>query len=85
MSQDRYYEVDVMLHVTNCPHRIQGGQKYLDGSYGCKNVTGANCHSRQFIGWTDSVGQIVAWSVCWWTDRLGTIPYSVRKSKQKDK
>ncbi len=36
------------------------------------NVTGAHCHSRRFIGWTDSVGRIVAWSVCRWTDRLGT-------------
>jgi hypothetical protein len=47
-------------------------KKYLDGSYRCKNVTGAHCHSRRFVGWTDSVGRIVAWSVCRWTDRLGT-------------
>jgi hypothetical protein len=45
-------------------------EKYLDRSYSCKNVTGANCHSRQFIGWTDGVGQNVAgWSVCGWTHR----------------
>jgi hypothetical protein len=50
-------------------------EKYLDGSYRCKkkNVAGANCHSRRFVGWTDSVGRIAAWSVCRWTDRLGTL------------
>jgi hypothetical protein len=47
-------------------------KKYLDRSYRCKNVTGVHCHSRRFVGWTDSVGRIVAWSVYRWTDRLGT-------------
>jgi hypothetical protein len=32
-----------------------------------------NCHNRQFIGWTDRVGQNVAWSVCGWTVRQGTV------------
>ncbi len=31
-------------------------EKYLDGSYRCQNVTGANCRSRRLVGWTDSVG-----------------------------
>ncbi len=50
-------------------------EKYLDGSYRCKNVTGANFQSRWFVGWTDSVGRIVTWSVCGRTDRQGTILY----------
>ncbi len=28
-----------------------------------RNVTVVKCHSRRFIGWTDSVGRDVAWSV----------------------
>jgi hypothetical protein len=39
-------------------------KKYLDGSYRCKNVTGANYHSRGFVGWTDSVGQNWMDSLC---------------------
>ncbi len=38
-----------------------------------RNVTGANCHSRRFVGWTDSVGRNVVWSVRGWTDRQGTV------------
>jgi hypothetical protein len=37
-----------------------------------RNVTVVNCHSRRFVGWTDSVGRNVTWSVCGWTDRQGT-------------
>ncbi len=47
-------------------------KKYVDGSYRWTNVTVVNCHSRQFVGWTLSLGQIVTWSVCGWTDRQGT-------------
>ncbi len=39
----------------------------------CYNITGANCHSRGFVGWMDSLGRIVAWSVCGWTDRQGSV------------
>jgi hypothetical protein len=75
MSQSILRRVDIMSHVINHSPRSQGGQKnkkYLDGSYRCQNVKGANCHSRWFVEWTDSVGQIVAWSVCGWTDGQGT-------------
>jgi hypothetical protein len=37
-----------------------------------RNVTVVNCHSRRFVGWTLRLGRNVAWSVCRWTDRLGT-------------
>jgi hypothetical protein len=37
-----------------------------------RNVTVVKCHSRRFVGWTDSVGQHVAWLVCGWTDRQCT-------------
>jgi hypothetical protein len=74
-----------MLQVTNCPPRRLGGQKYLDGSYRCKNVTGAHCHSRRFVGWMDSVGRIVEWSVCLWTDRLGTTAHCTVQTSQMDR
>ncbi len=45
-------------------------EKYLDG---LKNVTVVYCH-RRFVGWTDSVGRIVTWSVCGWMDRQGNVP-----------
>jgi hypothetical protein len=61
-----------MLCVTTVHLKAGVDEKYLDESYRCKNVTGANSHSRRFIGWMDSVGQIVAWSVYRWTDCLGT-------------
>ncbi len=35
-------------------------------------VTVVKCHSRRFVGWTLSLGQNVAWSVCGWTDHQGT-------------
>ncbi len=38
-----------------------------------RNVTVVNCHSGRFVGWTLSLGRNVAWSVCRWTDRLGTM------------
>ncbi len=37
-----------------------------------RNVTVVNCHSRWIIGWTLSLGWNVGWSVCEWTDHLGT-------------
>jgi hypothetical protein len=37
-----------------------------------RNVTVIKCHSRRFVGWTDSVGRNVTWSVCGWTDRQCT-------------
>ncbi len=49
-------------HVTcDKPSTFKPGmdEKYLDGSYMCKNITGVNCYSRQFIGWMDSVGRSV--------------------------
>ncbi len=66
MLQSILRRVDVMSHVTNHLPRSWGGlkkvdKKYMGGSYRCKNVAGANCNSRRFIGWMDSVGQIVAW------------------------
>ncbi len=76
-SQSILRRLDIMSHVTNCPPRSQGGQKYLDGSYRCQNVTVENCHSRRFVGWTYSLGQIVTWSVCGWTDRQGTAEVAV--------
>ncbi len=38
-----------------------------------RNVTVVKWHSRWFVGWTDSVGWNVAWSVCGWTDRQCTL------------
>jgi hypothetical protein len=40
------------------------------------NVTVVNCHRRRFVGWMLSLGQNVAWSVCGWTDRQGTMTHS---------
>ncbi len=37
-----------------------------------QNVTVVKCHSRQFVGWTLSLGQNVAWSVRGWTDHQCT-------------
>ncbi len=51
-------------------------KKYLDKSYRCKNVKGVNCHCRWFVGWMDSVGQNVGWSVCGWTHRQCTTTYT---------
>jgi hypothetical protein len=60
-------------------------EKYVDGSYRWTFVTVVNCHSRQFDGWTLSLGRNVALSVCGWTDRQGThaagqiqVPYNSR-------
>jgi hypothetical protein len=61
-----------MPHLTNRQHRAGVDKKYLDGSYKYQNVTGANCHSRWFIGRTDSLGRIVAWLVFRWTYCQGT-------------
>jgi hypothetical protein len=36
-------EDDVILHVTNVPLEAGVDEKYLVGSYRCKNVTGMNC------------------------------------------
>ncbi len=38
-----------------------------------RNVTVVKCHSRRFVGWTNSVGRNVTWSVCGWTDRQCTV------------
>jgi hypothetical protein len=48
-------------------------EKHVDGSYRWTNVTVVNCHSRRFVGWTLNLGRNVAWSVCGWTDRQGTV------------
>ncbi len=37
-----------------------------------RNVTVVKCHSRRFVGWTNSVGRNVTWTVCGWTDRQCT-------------
>ncbi len=37
-----------------------------------RNVTVVKCHSRRFVGWTNSVGRNVTRSVCGWTDRQCT-------------
>jgi hypothetical protein len=62
-----------LCHMWRTVHLEVGvDEKYLDGSDRWQNVTGVNCHSRLFVGWTDSVGQIVTRSVRRWTDRQGT-------------
>ncbi len=61
-----------MSQVTNRPLEARVDKKYVDGSYRWMNVTVAKCHSRLFVGRMISVGQIVAWSVCGWTDRQDT-------------
>ncbi len=38
-----------------------------------RNVKVVKCHSRWFVGWTNSVGRNVTWSVCGWTDRQYTV------------
>ncbi len=35
--------------------------------------TVVKCHSRLFVGWTDSVDRNVTWSVCGWADRQCTL------------
>ncbi len=63
----------MLCHMWQTVHLEAGeDEKYLDGSDRWKNVTVVNCHSRRFVGWTDSVGWIVAWLVCGWMDRQGT-------------
>ncbi len=63
----------LLCHKWQTVH-LEGGvdKNYIDGSYRWTNVTVVNCHSRRFVGWTLSLGQNVAWSVCGWTDRQGT-------------
>jgi hypothetical protein len=68
-----WWEGDVMWHVTNRPPRSCVGWQIPGWIVRCQNITGANCHSRRFVGWMDNVGRIVAWMVCGWTDRQGTI------------
>ncbi len=60
MSQSILRRVENVSHVTNHSSGSLGWWKNL--------VQAKECHRRQFVGWTDSVGQVVAWLVRVWTD-----------------
>jgi hypothetical protein len=64
MSQSILKRADVMLCVTNSP--TQGGQKIP--RWIVQMSQGQIVIVEMFVGWTDSVGKNVAWSVCGWTD-----------------
>jgi hypothetical protein len=78
----KYYSEMVCHTVTNRPNLLGRNVTILGGrnpstlrrnpSTLRRNVTVVKCHSRWFVGWTDSVGRNVMWSVCGWTDRQCT-------------
>jgi hypothetical protein len=59
-------------------------EKYLNGLYRCKNVTGRIVTIEKFTWWTDSVDRIVAWSVRGWTDCQGTVVYRSKINHERD-